>query len=257
MEYNAVLLAGAESGDLIPEKLRIDYEAFVEINGKAMISYVLEALNNAEKVNQIIVVGPKSKEEFLTVKGADLIVDAKDGMIENIKLGLQNLNKKFNSGQLTLLTTSDIPLVTGEVIDSFITDCEEKGESRAYYPVIPEEIKQAAYPAAESTTVDLQNNIYTGGNLTLVEPEVIIGSIPLLERIIDYRKNPLKMSRILGLKFAFKLLFGRLSLAEVEAKVSELAGASCSAVVTDYPELGLDVDNSQDLKLIRDLISKE
>ncbi|ADL11633.1 NTP transferase domain-containing protein [Acetohalobium arabaticum] len=257
MEYNAVLLAGAESGDLMPEKSRIDYEAFIEINGKAMISYVLEALNNAEKVNQIIVVGPKSKEEFLTVKGADLIVDAKDSIVENIRLGLQILNKEFNSSQLVLLTTSDIPLVTSEAIDSFITDCEQEGEYSGYYPVIPEEVKQTAYPVAESTSVSLQNDIYTGGNLALVRPKLIISSIPLLKRIIDYRKNPLKMSWILGLKFASKLLFGRLSLGEIEAKVSELAGASCSAVVTDYPELGLDVDNSQDLKLIRDLISKE
>lgn len=256
MKYNAVLLAGAENGDLIPKRLTIDYEALLEINGKAIVNYVLEALNNAQQVNKIIIVGPKSVENVLLAKGADLVIEAEESMIENIELGLQTLDEEFNPNQPCLLITSDIPLVTSEAIDSFINDCNRQ-EASIYYPIISKETIQATYPAADNTYVDLQHDTYTGGNLTLVDPEVITESISLLERVIENRKHPLKMSRMLGLKFATKLLFGRLSLAEIEAKISDLVGTSCSTVITDYPELSLDVDEVHDLELIRDLIIKE
>ncbi|MBM7623900.1 NTP transferase domain-containing protein [Sporohalobacter salinus] len=254
MKYNAVLLAGAENSDLIPEKLTTDYEALLEINGKAIVNYVLEALNNAEQVNRIIVVGPKNAEKLLIANGADLVIKSKKSIIENIEAGLEVLDKKFNINQPCLLITSDIPLVTSEAIDSFIADCERKGESGVYYPIISKEVVQSAYPTFDSTYVDLKDDTYTGGNLTLIKPKVIIESMPLLEKIIENRKNPFKMSRIIGLKFAAKLFFGCLSLAEIETKISQLIGSSCRAIISSYPELNLDVDKYQDLELMRNLI---
>ncbi|WP_038002093.1 NTP transferase domain-containing protein, partial [Thermoanaerobacter thermocopriae] len=52
---NAVILAGSTKEDKLPDK------AFVKINGKFMISYVIEALRGCDKIDKIAVVGNSQK----------------------------------------------------------------------------------------------------------------------------------------------------------------------------------------------------
>ena len=75
------------------------------------------------------------------------------------------------------------------------------------------------------------------------------------ERIIDNRKNPLKLCCILGWSFVLAFLLGSLSLVKVERRVSEILGIKGAVIQSDYPELGIDVDKPSDLELVRTVFS--
>lgn len=74
----------------------------------------------------------------------------------------------------------------------------------------------------------------------------------MIAQAVAMRKNPLKLSRLLGFKFILKLLFNRLSMAEIEERVRLILGFRGVAVVSPYPEVGIDVDKPQDLALVEE-----
>jgi len=254
MKYNAVVLAGGKNKDLITDDLTVNYEALIQVIKRPMIAYILQALLAAKGINKVVVVGPKEEEKMLLANGADLVVGSKESIVDNIELGLDMIKRKFEESQYTLVISSDIPLITANAIDAFINDCEKfKGRFGVYYPIIRKEKNLAAYPHSARTYVKLKEGTYTGGNLGLIRSEIINKSADLMERIMANRKHPLKMSRVLGFKFVIKLLCGRLSLVELEKRVSNLINDRCKAVITDYPELGFDVDKQEDLEIIQNL----
>ncbi|SJZ74548.1 NTP transferase domain-containing protein [Selenihalanaerobacter shriftii] len=255
MKHNAVILAGARNTNLVTKESTINYEALVRVMQRPMILYVLQALNMAKKINKIVVIGPKEEEKLLLANGANLVIESKEDIVKNIKLGLQALTDEFSNNQHFLLVSSDIPLVTGEAIDDFIIKCKtSQVEADLYYPIISKERNLAMYPESKRTYVKLKEGTYTGGNLTLISPKIINESTAVINRMIANRKDPLKMTRILGLKFLFKLLCGQLSISEVEDRASELVNSCCKAIITDYPELGFDIDKPEDLELIQKIV---
>ncbi len=61
------------------------------------------------------------------------------------------------------------------------------------------------------------------------------------------RKRPLALARRIGWDILLKLLLGRLSLGDLEARARRLLGVEARALPTPYPEVGVDVDREEDL----------
>ncbi|MCK8825953.1 NTP transferase domain-containing protein [Fuchsiella alkaliacetigena] len=251
MDYNAVILAGAKNTNLVAKDITVNYEALLQVIQRPMITYILRSLVTAEKIKDILVIGPKEEEKLLLANGADSVVETKDNLLDNIELGIQYMSQ-FQQDYF-LLVSADIPLITAAAIDDFIFSCEEELGCGLYYPIIPKELSLATYPEADKTYLDLQEGSYTGGNLFLVNSELFISSRDLINRVLISRKNLLKLSWILGLKFLVKLLWGKLSLSEVENRVSELLDIPVKAIITEHPEIGFDVDKPADLERVRSL----
>ena len=53
-----------------------------------------------------------------------------------------------------------------------------------------------------------------------------------------------------GFGFVLKFLLHRLTLSDIELRASELLGFSGKAVVSHYPEIGMDVDKEEDWQLL-------
>jgi hypothetical protein len=97
------------------------------------------------------------------------------------------------------------------------------------------------------TYARLKEGSFTGGNLMRLDPELFFQAEPLVKRLIALRKRPLALARLVGLDVLFKLLVGRLSVAELEARAERLLGVPVKAVVAAYPEIGVDADKPEDL----------
>ena len=65
------------------------------------------------------------------------------------------------------------------------------------------------------------------------------------------RRHPWKLMRIWGLWFGLKALAHRISVADAEAKVSEVLGMRARAYITRYTELSLDLDYAEDVETVR------
>ena len=75
-----------------------------------------------------------------------------------------------------------------------------------------------------------------------------------MDRVLTLRKKPWKLAQLLGFSFMLKFFMQRLSLAELEKRVSQLLGVKGVAIISPYPEIGTDVDKPSDFELAERVI---
>lgn len=247
MKVESVVLAGATNRGKLSEVSDAAHEAVIRVAGRPMVHYVLDALKASDSVERIILVGPREALDGYPSPDGIELVPAGESMVENLRLGLERVQNQ----EPALIVTSDIPLLRAEAVDDFVNRCEQVSAD-IYYSVVAKEVNEAKYPGVTRTYVRLKDGTFTGGNIALVKPEVVEACAPMIAQAVAMRKNPLKLSRLLGLKFIVKLLFNRLSLKEIEERVRLILGFRGVAVLSPYPEVGIDVDKPQDLTLVEE-----
>lgn len=243
---DALVLAGSPNNGPLRSCSTASYEALITIKGKLMVEYVVNALKQCNRINRIAIVGPREKlAGYFKEDGRVVLVDHGRDLTENVLLGL----KKLPGARQVLLVTSDIPLITGRAIEDFINQCAgEKAD--LYYPIVPREVIERRYSNSKRTYVTLKDGVYTGGNIFMINPEIVEECMPRGQKLVAARKSPLKLCRLVGFMFLIKFLMNSVSLQEAQKKVSRLLGINGRVVISMYPEVGVDVDKPSDLQLV-------
>jgi len=249
--FNALVLAGTKEKGPLEIAEKVDNKALIMINGRPMIDYIVDALNNSENIDRILVVGPKKELHPYIGKKVKEILNPGNSILENMEIGLNY----FNSAGSLLLLTSDIPLITPEAIDEFLEICTKR---KAYigYPIITKENIVKKYPETERTYIKMKEGIFCGGNITFFKPDVFFQNKKLIKELFENRKSTWKYAKILGFKFILKFLFKTLTMEEIEKRITGILGYNSAAVVVSYPEIMIDLDKPSDLKLIRKCLEK-
>ncbi|MCL5291727.1 MAG: nucleotidyltransferase family protein [Actinobacteria bacterium] len=240
MIADAVILAGGSSKNLADAPVK----GVIDINGKPMVEYVLDALVACPEIDRICVVIPPGIDGVWKAK-ADAVAENDGTLTQNIALGVGALK----SDRMVLILSSDIPLLTPEAVSDFLKRCEDR-EARLYYPIIPESVARAFFYTMKRTYVKIKEGRFTGGNLTLADPTLIESNVELLEETYALRKSPVKLARLLGVRFILGLFLGNVSVAEVERRVGQILNSPVAAIISPFPEIGLDIDKLSDLEII-------
>lgn len=244
--YDAIVLAGGVNSEQLRQYSSAEYEALIEIGGKPMVSFVVDALLNVAEIRNVVVVGPQSELSRCLTDERVKVVESGDGIIENVLIALDNMQPT----ERIVVATADIPMLTSEAVRDFLDRCSSV-DADFYYPIVDKDTNEKQYPGMRRTYVKLQEGTFTGGNIFLVNPKVVQNCIEAAKRIFIYRKQPLQLSRILGLKFIVQYLFGTLTISGVAQRVSEILTLRGAVIVSAYPEVGIDVDKPSDLELVR------
>ena len=127
---DAVVLAGTHQN---PKRLIAGRnKAFLEVGGKILVRYVVDALLEAEKVGQIFVVGPADEllEVLVGYPSKVRVIAQRGKMLTNCWAGIEasedfhRYDKTISVAERPLLIVScDLPLVTGSSVDDFIGRC--------------------------------------------------------------------------------------------------------------------------------------
>ncbi|AEE90299.1 Molybdopterin-guanine dinucleotide biosynthesis protein A-like protein [Tepidanaerobacter acetatoxydans Re1] len=243
----ALILAGSQEDCYLSKSCC--NKALIKICGKEMIKYIIDAMKALEFIDTVAVVGPK--EELLPIENhVDIIVDGGPSMIDNILKGVEI----FPDEDLILISTSDIPMITPEAIRDFVEKSLES-DAEFYYPIVRKEANEKKYPKVKRTYVKIKDGTFTGGNLVLVKVSTVKKCIKQAENFMIYRKKPWKLAQILGIGTVFRFLMGTLTIEQLEKRVSDLFGIKAQAVISDYPEIGTDVDKESDLELAERVLS--
>ncbi|MDU4960857.1 MAG: nucleotidyltransferase family protein [Sporomusaceae bacterium] len=248
--YDAIILAGGENKKKFLGLSSQPYEALIEIAGQPMVAFVARALAASGSVNRIFVVGPEAELRRCAFATPVNILAGGNTIMETIQIGMAALGHRDK----VLVATADIPLLTAEAVNDFLAQCSG-ADADFYYPIISKEMNERRFPATRRTYVRLREGTFTGGNIFLVNPDIVTRSLAVANRIIENRKRPLTLCGILGWGFVLNFLTGRLRLREVEQRVSELLKLRGAVVHSPYPELGIDVDKPSDLELVRAAIA--
>ena len=242
VQVDAIVLAGGDGSVIDPE---ISVKGLVEVAGKPMVQWVVEALRKAQQVREIAVVLPPGQDIEKWQDLCDYVV-LSDGMIsENVAAGVKALSKRGH----VVVSTSDVPSVSPDAIDDMITQSLQRGADLSY-PLIPEVAMLEAYPGTERTFFKLREGRVTGGNVMVFDSHQLEYLTKLGQEAFEARKNPFKLANIVGMRFAFKLAAGKLSMQDIEDCLNNFVGLKCAAILSNYASIGADVDKPEDIPVI-------
>jgi len=152
---------------------------------------------------------------------------------------------------------SDLPLLSSEAIDDFLLKCNEI-EGDYYYSILTKEDSQKNYPEFSHTYLKLKDGIFCGGGLTFLNPLICDPyRSQLMNKITRVRKNPLEMARILGPKILLKVALGQASRKDIEETASAVFKCKARAIITEYEEVGVNIDKPGELEIARSIISSK
>jgi GTP:adenosylcobinamide-phosphate guanylyltransferase len=242
----AAILAGGGPDDVVARATGAPCKALVEIEGRPLIAYVLDALREAETVREIIAVeGPsRSLSRYDGDFGVPIVTAEGSRLIDTFTASA----KAVTSGERILIVTVDLPLLTAEAVDGFVRSCQET-QGGLSYPIVQAEAFDRAFPGRGKTVVPLREGRFTGGNLAIVTREFVLEGGPAIGRTFERRKSAVRLAWMFGLRFLVRLLTGRLTIEQLEQRGGELVGTTVAAVPVPWPEIGFDVDHTEDLEL--------
>ncbi|MFZ7104738.1 MAG: NTP transferase domain-containing protein [Peptococcaceae bacterium] len=250
----AIVLAGSSNNGRLQECSGETNEALIKIGNRCMVEYVVEALIQAQNVEEVIIAGPKEKlvrvfEQNIHIKVAESGTTIVQSLLNAVRL------LDVNREDRILVVTSDIPLITGTIIDNFLVKASQE-DADIIYPIVSETLNQEKFPGVKRTYVKLKEGIFTGGNVFLINPRIIGPCAKYAEELVKYRKSPFKLLQYIGFSYVFKYLLRRLSISDAQNRVGELFRIKGRAIIVSDPEIGVDVDKPSDLELVQRIIGK-
>ncbi|RME86559.1 MAG: hypothetical protein D6770_11605, partial [Anaerolineae bacterium] len=215
-------------------------KALLDVAGKPMIQWVLDALSGAEKVERVVIVG-LSPRSGVTCRKPCTFVPNQGRMLANLIAGVNKVLELNPKAEYVLLVSSDIPAIQPHMVDWLIETTMQTRED-VYYGVIPREVMERRFPGSKRTYTRLKDMEVCGADMNVVRVHLPNERTELWEQLIGSRKSPLKQAAIIGFGTLFLLLTRRLTLDEAARRVMKRLDITGRAIVWEYAEPGMDVD---------------
>jgi len=231
-----------------------DSKALIDVAGKPMIQWVLDALSDAKMVDNVIVIG-LSPKSGVTCKKPLHFLSNQGRMLANIVAGVNKsleLNKK---NKYVLIVSSDIPALKPEMVDWLIETSMETQDD-LYYGVCPKAVMEARFPGSKRTYTPLRDMAVCGADINISHVRNATEHLEMWEQLIGTRKSPLRQAGIIGLGTLLALFLRRLTLEDAVRRVSDRIGIKGRAIVWAHAEPCMDVDKPHQLELLREDLAK-
>lgn len=251
-----VILAGGKSSMEMEAATGVTSRALIQVGGKPLLLRVVEALRASELCGEMIVVGKVPPSDYYT-----RLPDKGDFVSNTVSGAVANGDAPF-----VLICTCDLPFLTAEAVDDFLTAALEKAVqsgASVIYPVVPVDRCYRRYPGLKRTALKLKEARFTGGNMMLARPQFIMSQRQRIADAYRARKSPLRLANLLGWDMMFRLILSQtliprlLTLSFLEKRVSQLIAGPARVFVSGYPEIATDLDRPADytavLKIFRRL----
>ena len=257
---DAIVIAG---GIPQPDQPLYEYtqgqaKAALDIGGKPMVQWVLDALGDAQKVDNVIIIGLPD-EVKVTCKKPTYHIPNQGRMLSNIEAGINKMRELNPQAEYVLSVSSDIPAITGEMVD-WLIDTAMETKHDVYYGIVKRETMDARYPNSNRTFTKLQDMELCGADIHIAHHTMTTDPehLKIWEVLIGKRKSPMRMAGTIGFWTLALLLMGRLSLEDAVRRVTQSLNLTGRAIIFPYAEAAMDVDKPHQLELLRtDLEKKE
>jgi GTP:adenosylcobinamide-phosphate guanylyltransferase len=247
---DAFVTAGGIPGpeDPLHAATRGQPKALLDVAGRPMVQWVLDALSGAARIDRVVVVG-LGPEAGITCAKPTTYLPNQGHMLDNIQAGVNEILRGNPGARLVMAVTSDIPAVTSAMIDWVAETCLQTDHD-LYYLVIERSLMETRFPGSNRTYVRLKDAEVCGGDLSVLQAG-IVADRHLWERMIAARKNAFKQASFLGWDLLLLLLSGRLSMERAERMVSRRIGLHGRVILSPYAEVGMDIDKPHQLEILR------
>ncbi len=224
-------------------------KALLDMNGRTMLERVVDALQSARQVDDIVVVGLGDDRGQNFLRPVHHLPD-QGGLVSNALAGVAWASSHRPDAQAVLVSSSDIPLMTAEMVDSYIDMCRPF-EHGIYYNFITKETMETRFPGSNRTFTRLKDADVAGGDIHLIQPSFVEGNRELWEMLAAGRKHAWQMARAVGFGVLFKLLIHRLSFDDITALVLKLTNHTAKIILNPNAELAMDGDKPHQVDILR------
>ncbi|HXW01636.1 MAG TPA: nucleotidyltransferase family protein [Anaerolineae bacterium] len=247
----AIITAGGISADDDPLYARtgVAKKALIPLAGQPMINWVFEALAGSGLIDHLVIVGLRP-DEVTFGKPSIHFIPSRDGLLDNVLAGVDKIREVSPAAKKILLCSSDIPLITPEIVRGFVEECGLQ-EADIYYAIVEEKTMEARFPGSKRTFVPFKGGRYTGGDVFLVDLAAAKGNVELFRALTGSRKNYLAQAQMLGFGFIIRFLLRLMTVHEAAERTRQRMNLNARVVVTRFAELGMDLDKPHQYDLIK------
>jgi len=252
-------------------------KALIDIAGKPMIQWVLDAVSEAKSLDEVAVVGlvPPSRTGVSAVTASRTVseVEGLDGRVElscakpltilpnqgsmigNLRAGMEHILKRNPDTEYVMTVSSDIPLVSGEMFDWFVSRTE-KTHHEFYTNMVPRQVLEARFPGVKRRVNRVGNlEVRGAADISITQPKIIMQKDGAADRIEAARGNPWRQLNFIGFDTLFLLMLRLLDLDAFAKRLSKKHGVDLHPFICPYPEIAMDVDHPQHLEMMRKELS--
>jgi molybdopterin-guanine dinucleotide biosynthesis protein A len=254
VSVDVVVLAGGRNSPAMQEATGVENRALTPLGSQTMLDFVAAALNATPSIGKVYVVGDvPASERYTQVKGGETLLD-------NLTAGLNAAGSQSS----VLISTSDIPFVTPESLEDFL-GCALLSHADLCCSYVPLALCKQKYPALKRTAIKLAEGQFTFGNVMLLNPRFLFANKDTIRQAYAARKSPIQIAKMLGVGLLIRLLLAQylspkmLTVSALENAVGRLLGSGCRVIgiCSEFPEIGTDVDNPEDIAVARRLLAPE
>jgi len=235
--------------------LKGDAKALVDVAGKPMIQWVLDALNVAQQVDAIILIGLSAKSGLVSAKPTHYVPN-QGRMLANIVAGVSKALELNRKTEYVLIVSSDIPTLKGEMVDWLVSRCMETKDD-LYYGVCPRDVMEARFPNSRRTYTHLKDIELCGSDINVTHIRMATEHLDLWEQLIGNRKSPMRQASLVGLSTFWQVFTHSVTLDDLVKNVCSRLGIKGRAIIWDRAEPCMDVDKPHQLELLRADLGKQ
>ena len=225
-------------------------KAAIDIGGKPMLQWVLDALEKAETINRIVVVGCEDLQGKLQSTKVSSYQPTGTDMISSFKSGADAILDLNPDAVEIAVVSADIPLLTPESVDWVIHTSLESNQE-IYYCVIDQPTMENKYPESARTYTSLKDMDVCGGDIAVINLDLYTQKKEFWGKITRARKSSLRMAAIIGIDILLLLVLRRLTLEDTVNRITRRLDITGKGLHCPYPEIAMDIDKPYQLELAR------
>lgn len=252
MKMGAVVLAGGvmTQDDPLYAEAPNGSRSMIDIHGKPMVQWVIDALNGSKSVSSLYIIGLPADCDIETTKPVHFLSD-EGGLFENIRAGVIRAAKDDPEQTRALVVSSDIPAIRPEMVDWLAAQVKSDSQSLIFYNVIPRKVMENRYPESNRSYVHFRDITICGGDMNIIDKGLFAEDRPIWKQLAETRKHPLRQAGLLGFENIILVALRLVTLNDSVKRVCKKLSLSARALVCPYAELGMDADKPHQLAILR------
>ncbi len=225
-------------------------KALLEIAGKPMIQWVMDAVCASEKVEQVVVIGLEEGQVQMDCGKPVAFMPNQGSLFQNVRGSIAKVVELNPTAEHVLMVSSDIPAITTEMVDWAI-DAALETEHDVYYNVVTRETMETRFPGSNRSFIKFKDVEICGADMSIARVEAARGNDELWQKLIGARKNVFKQAALFGFYTPLLMLLRRLTIGDAVERVGKRLNLRGRAIIAPYAEIAMDVDKPHQYEILR------
>jgi CTP:molybdopterin cytidylyltransferase MocA len=246
---NAFVAAGGipDSDEPLYDLCQGQPKAMLDMAGKPMVQWVIDALDGASNIDHIVIVGLDKSYGLTSTKGLDYVPN-QGGLLQNMIAGLERVRQIDPQEELALYTAADIPAITPEMVD-WRAQVAMESPADLDYVAVERQVMEARFPTSNRSYVKFKDVEVCGGDMNVVRVSMIVRGA-FWDRLVEARKHPMRQAAMVGYDTLLLMLLRRLTLHDAERRICRRLKLEGHARLSPYAELAMDVDKPHQFEIL-------